>query len=532
MKIANCLMCVILILSIIGCSGATDSVDPTLVPLPVPAQSSQVIEEVADISEPKIETVPSNAISSLQDVRKAVVQIESEGTFLDAQEGLQTNVAGRGSGFIIHEEGIAVTNNHVVTGAAILRVFIDGEDQPRNARVLGVSECSDLAVIDIDGDSFPYLQWYEGDIDVGLNVYAAGFPLGDPEYTLTSGIVSKARANGESSWASVDSVLEHDATINPGNSGGPLVNEMGQVVGINYAGASDTRQYYAIARTEALNIIEALRAGSDVTSLGINGFALPASDGTGLGIWVSSVESDSPAKQTGIEAGDVILKLQGLALTNAPTMADYCDILRTHEATSILDIDVFRLATDEYLSGQINGRELEVVTSFAEEIGEEVPQESTETAYQYVKVTDDTNMLRIEIPTEWSDVSTTSPGSDSIFDASILATTNFDEEAYLAPSVFFAVSTAAIDTYTEEAILDELDFSDDCTYEGRKPYQDVLYTGFFDVWGNCGTEDATQIVLSATPENRDFIALVVVHILSPRDLEALEHILDSFVVLQ
>jgi len=88
-----------------------------------------------------------------------------------------------------------VTNNHVVTGAAILKVWVGGDQsQSYNAKVLGVSECSDLAVIDIDGEGFPYLQWHEGAIKVGLEVYAAGFPLGEPEFTLTKGIVSKEKS--------------------------------------------------------------------------------------------------------------------------------------------------------------------------------------------------------------------------------------------------------------------------------------------------------------------------------------------------
>ena len=162
------------------------------------------------------------AIDNLEDASKAVIQIEAVGTFMDPQEGMLTNTAGRGSGFIVDESGIAVTNNHVVTGGGLFRVFIDGYDEPLNARVLGVSECADLAVIDIQGSGFPFLDWYDGEIKVGLDVYAAGFPLGDPEYTLTRGIISKARADGDTSWASLDYVLEHDARINPGNSGGPL----------------------------------------------------------------------------------------------------------------------------------------------------------------------------------------------------------------------------------------------------------------------------------------------------------------------
>jgi hypothetical protein len=93
-------------------------------------------------------------------------------------------VAGRGSGFIIDEAGVAVTNNHVVTGAAFLQVWVGGESEARNARVLGVSECSDLAVIDIEGEGYPYLESFDGPVSTGTTVFAAGFPLGDPEFTL------------------------------------------------------------------------------------------------------------------------------------------------------------------------------------------------------------------------------------------------------------------------------------------------------------------------------------------------------------
>ena len=142
-----------------------------------------------------------------------------------------------------------MTNNHVVTGGALFRVYVDGQEEPLNARVLGVSECADLAVIDIQGDGFPYLDWYDGPINVGLEVYAVGFPLGDPEFTMTRGIIAKERASGDTAWASIDHVLQHDADIAPGNSGGPLIDENASVVGINYR-LNNSGQYFAISRTK------------------------------------------------------------------------------------------------------------------------------------------------------------------------------------------------------------------------------------------------------------------------------------------
>src|SRR4030066_156502 len=265
---------------------------------------------------------------------------------------LIVNQAGRGSGFIIDPSGIAVTNNHVVTGAALLKVWIGGDtNKVYNARILGVSECSDLAVIDIDGDEFPYLSWYDGTANVGLDVYAAGFPLGDPGFTMTKGIVSKENADGETSWASVDSVIEHTSTINPGNSGGPLVDGNAKVVGINYAGSSSTNQYFAINRETAPPVIDQLRADKDVDSIGINGQAVSSEDGSITGIWVSSVKSGSPADKAGVKAGDIVTSIENLYLATDGTLKDYCDILRTHQPEDTLAIEVLRWDSQEVLEG-------------------------------------------------------------------------------------------------------------------------------------------------------------------------------------
>jgi len=226
------------------------------------------------------EESPVAPVSSLDTVESAVIRIVAEGSFVDPEQGELPNVAGSGSGFVISEDGVAVTNNHVVTGAALLDVYIAGEEEPRNARVLGVSECSDLAVIDIEGEGFDTLGWASEMPGVGEEVYAAGYPLGESAFTLTKGIVSRASAPGESSWASVDSVLLHDATINPGNSGGPLGDARGRVVGVNYAGDTAAGQCFAISTDEALPLIDDLRAGRDQTTIGVNGEAFVLEDGS------------------------------------------------------------------------------------------------------------------------------------------------------------------------------------------------------------------------------------------------------------
>lgn len=338
----------ILVLAALACSGSATPATPE-------TAATQPIEE----------TAPPKSGATLEDVQPAVIQIEFQGAYRDPAIGAVSG-SGFGSGFIIDPSGIAVTNNHVVAGAASLKIRIGGDkNKTYNAKILGVSECSDLAVIDIEGDGFPYLKWYEGDVTVGMDVYAVGFPLGEPEYTLTRGVISKASASGETAWASVDGVIGHDATINPGNSGGPLVTADGQVVGVNYSSRPDYDQYFAISAAKAIPLTKQLSTGEDVDSIGVNGQAVVATDGSITGIWVSSVVSGSAADKAGLQGGDVIVNMEGVPMAKDGTLSDYCDVLRSHNADDALAINVLRFDTKEGLEGQINGKPLAQAFSFA-----------------------------------------------------------------------------------------------------------------------------------------------------------------------
>lgn len=540
----------VLFLPILACNalspgnGGNEPQAPTPVaeePTPVEEGGVAPAEEPAATAEPTpVESGPV-AITDLQQVQSAVVQIIAEGSFVDPQVGQQLNVAGSGTGFIIDPSGIAVTNNHVVTGAALLRVYVGGQSEPVNARVLGVSECSDLAVIDIDGEGFPYLDWYSGDLNVGLDVYAAGFPLGDPEFTLTRGIVSKADAGGETSWASIDSALEHDATINPGNSGGPLITSDAHVVGVNYASRGDTNQYFAIARDEARSVIEQLRQGNDVTSIGINGTAVAAPESNLYGIWVASIESGSPADQAGVRPGDIVTRLENLVLATDGTMSDYCDILRSRQPDDVMRVEVLRFDTQEVLEGQLNGDPLVVTVDFSQMLDEEVADSgSTEgeggvAGYpSYTVISDNSGQLEVEVPTAWADVDGSPWTADdgSLLGPAVAAAPNLESyyTSWDTPGVEFAALTEMGSDVTVPGVLDLFDFTDDCTFAGRDDYSDALYTGQFDVWQDCGSSNAAYIIVATQPEDGSFVNVVAVQVVTDADLEALDHILDSFVV--
>jgi len=501
----------------------------------VPAQADTTApQSQPETAAPKQET--SGAVSNLQDVQNAVIQIEAQGAFVDPQFGAYTG-AGRGSGFIIDPSGIAVTNNHVVTGAALLKVWIGGDTgKTYNARILGVSECSDLAVIQIEGGPFPYLEWYSQPIKVGLDVYTAGFPLGEPEYALTKGIISKEHADGETDWASVDSVLMHDATINPGNSGGPLVDSNGKVVGVNYAAYKSADQYFAIAPDVAIPIVEQLRAGKDVDSIGVNGMAVISEDGSLSGIWVNSVQAGSPAERAGITGGDVIMKMADLPMATDGTMADYCDVIRTHPEDETINVEVLRFDTSEYLAGQLNGDKLAVVQTFDAEDDMADTGDSGDTSGYYT-VYDDTGAITVDVPNAWTEQDTgiweNSWGNSNFTAASIIATTDFsDYNNWAAPGVWFAASEDWGKTGGYIQLLDGVKgwYEDDCDFESRSDYEDVVFEGGFDIWTNCGSANSMNVVIAARPKNDPlaYLVLVQVQVLEDADLDALDVIIDSF----
>jgi len=372
----------------------------------------------------------AGAISSYQKAQPAVVQIAAEGEYRDVGMAEGQQGAWMGSGFIIDPSGLAVTNAHVAEGAATLKVYVGGSKEPINAKILGISECDDLAVIDLAGDGFPFLVWHKGPVDVTTKVWAAGFPLGDPQYTVTDGTVAKNNADGQREWASLDYVLESTANIQHGNSGGPLLAEDGSVVGINYAGgaadATAAAQFWAIPAALAQPIVDELKTGKDVDSIGVNGTAFYDDKSSLGGIWVSGVRSGSPAGEAGLQAGDVITKLEGRdAVSDADvdtsgglarvTKAGYCNVLKTQGTEHPIKIQVFRSGTGEVLEGEVNNADkpLKAIsalnnTSGGQDGSSASPSDSAAPASDvtYSNVSDDTGAISVDVPSAWDQVNT------------------------------------------------------------------------------------------------------------------------------
>ena len=519
-----------------ACGGGDDVLEP----LDTSTTSSSTATTVTSTTTTTLPAVDPLQITSLEGARSGVVRIETVGSQRLPYEGEATSV-GSGSGFFVSSDGLIVTNHHVVTGATDISIYRDGDDaEPWTARVVGVSECDDLALLQVDvAEPVPYFTWFTEPIEAGLDVYAAGYPLGEPEFTLTKGIVAKAKAEGNlAGTSSIDHTIEHDANLQPGNSGGPLITASGEVVAVNYAGgarATTTAQFYAIAADLAAGIVEQLRTG-DVLSVGIN--ALPVYvDTTGVaGVWVAGVEAGSPAEQLGLLPGDVLMTMDSVELGVSGDLSAYCRVLRGSAGRAI-PIEVLRLDTSELLRGDLNGGTgLQLVFSFADEI--DTGLDSGDERYDgFLRLADATGLLAADVPEAWADISAEPvEGADGVSYPSLVASTDRSgfPSTYEVPGVMFRALPT--DERTIDDLLDDAAPSDgDCRDAGRIDYDDGVFVGRYHVWSTCGGTNALRIILAirplgpnATPGEQGWTVLTTVQALTDADMDALDQIWATF----
>jgi serine protease Do len=249
------------------------------------------------------------------------------------------------------------------------------------------------------------------------------------------------------------------------------------------------------------------------------------------------VKSGSPADTTGIRGGDIITSLEGLILSTDGTMADYCDILRSRNANDTMAIEVLRFETQEYMEGQLNGRELEQSFSFAQEVGEEVVEEeaqTTETYTDYVQIQDDSGSLIMEVPVEWGEVDGSNwvDENGGVLGGALTASTDLEgwRSSYDIPGVQMLASTQMANS-DMGALLDSFSFSDSCTYDSRTDYSDPVFTGQYDLYVNCTGVGSTLIVLAAEPADRSYAVVIIAQLITSADFDALDRVLNTFNVV-
>lgn len=228
---------------------------------------------------------------------------------------------GVGSGFIISADGYVMTNAHVVDGADEVYVTLTDKREFK-AKIIGADKRTDVALVKIEGSNLPRLALGDSSkIRVGEWVIAIGSPFG-LDNTVTSGIVSaKARDTGD-----YLPLIQTDVAVNPGNSGGPLINMRGEVIGINSQIYSRSGGYmgisFAVPIDEAMRVTDQLKSSGRVTrgriGVQIGEVTKDVAESLGLnkaqGALVQRVEPGSPAEKGGVEAGDIILKFNGVAI--------------------------------------------------------------------------------------------------------------------------------------------------------------------------------------------------------------------------
>lgn len=245
----------------------------------------------------------------LEDLQQVVIRISAP---VQASTGLEDlNRIGSGSGVIIDPAGLALTANHVVAGNTEVDVWLtqaDGATEKTSARVVGVSECHDLALLQIKGEgSFPYLSWRETPLTEGDKVMAAGYAQGK-KYEAVNGVISATDGSGISAWSAVESVLLHTAKVDLTSLGGPLVDGEGRLAGINISFNPQSDLYMALDRDTLKFLLPSLVSGEGDT-IGLHAVALNAIPGRWEknGLLVTAVRKDSVAEKAGIQADDILL---------------------------------------------------------------------------------------------------------------------------------------------------------------------------------------------------------------------------------
>jgi S1-C subfamily serine protease len=264
-------------------------------------------------------------MSVAERVSGAVVKIEVQGPPAPPQKGQGPRrgpgpgeASGSGSGFVVTPDGYVVTNSHVVNGAKrISALFQDGQRAP--AHLVGDDPDTDLAVVRIDGSHLPTLSFADSSaLRVGQVAIAVGNPYGF-DCTVTAGVISAlGRSLRTKSGHLVDDVIQTDAALNPGNSGGPLVDSLGQIIGVNTAMIMPAQGIcFAIASNTASFVMGKLIHEGRIRRayLGVAGQNVPLHRRVvrfhelpvESGVFVVSVEGDSPAARAGVRDGDLIV---------------------------------------------------------------------------------------------------------------------------------------------------------------------------------------------------------------------------------
>jgi serine protease Do len=321
----------------------------------------KVLPAVVSVSSTKISKIPTQYFGQGQLPDDPLFRQffgDSGRQFRAPREAPQQREQGLGSGVIMTPNGYILTNNHVVDGATQVQVTLS-DKRDFNAKVVGTDPQADLAVLKIDATNLPCITVADSSkVEVGDYALAIGNPFGVGE-TVTMGIVS---ATGRTNLGieHYENFIQTDAPINPGNSGGALVNDRGELIGINTAIIAHGSQGnqgigFAIPVNMARNVMDQLVEYGKVTRgyLGILPQdvtpAMAKAFGTNVvtGALVGDVTPNSPAAKAGLERGDIILDVDGKPVVDSNDLR--MNISMMHPGTDV-NLKIMRDGTQRDLS--------------------------------------------------------------------------------------------------------------------------------------------------------------------------------------
>ncbi len=355
---------------------------------PQTSQEQETIKVVKDSSPAVVSIIITKDVPVMEQYfynpfgENSPLQIQVPG---ERQVGTEKQEIGGGTGFLVSEDGMILTNKHVVADEAADYTVFMNDGKSFQAKVLARDPVQDLAVIKIeqektvDGngttlDPFPTVKLGDSDkLQPGQTVIAIGNALGEFRNTVSVGVVSglgrTITASGGGISETIEDVIQTDAAINPGNSGGPLLNLQGEVIGINTATVDAAQSIgFAIPINKAKRDIEQVKTQNKIVYpfLGIRYVTINdkiKSDNklsVNYGAWIkkgengeAAVISGSAADKAGLKEGDIILELNGEKITSDTS---FSGLIQKYNAGDEVSLKILRNGQEQVLQAILDGK--------------------------------------------------------------------------------------------------------------------------------------------------------------------------------
>lgn len=325
--------------------------------IPQTTEEERVINVVKEASQAVVSIV----------VTKEVTVYSDYGLFFRIPQGTEKRQVGAGSGFIVSSDGMILTNKHVVEDEKAEYTIITNDDKKYPVKVLARDPVQDIAILKIESNvnTFPVLRLGKtSNIQIGQTAIAIGNALGEFQNTVSVGVISglgrTVTASSGTTTERLEDIIQTDAAINPGNSGGPLLNLMGEVIGINTAvAASGENIGFAIPIDRAVKGIEQVKNTGKISYpfIGIRyvlidenvakELELPVSYGvliaSGTNIGERAISPNSPAEKAGLQEKDIVLEMDGQRIDKNNSLAK---IISKYNPGDTVSLKILRNGTE------------------------------------------------------------------------------------------------------------------------------------------------------------------------------------------